>query len=113
MVEQVSHAPLSATEVPVAETVRSLHLRVLVVEDDEVNQMVAQGVVEALGYESDLAADGAAAVAMAAASSYDAIVMDVQMPHMDGYTASRAHPCRRDRRRTSPDHRDDGFGAGG
>jgi CheY-like chemotaxis protein len=76
-------------ESPLPETGRSRHLRVLVVEDDEINQMVAQGVVEALGYESDLALDGAAAVTMAAASSYDAIVMDLQMPHMDGYTASR------------------------
>ena len=89
MVEQVSHGQEAVPEVPLAETGRSLHPRVLVVDDDEINQMVAQGVVEALGYASELAVDGAAAVAMAAAERYDAIVMDVQMPQMDGYTASR------------------------
>ena len=86
--------------------------RILVVEDNAINQMVAQGVLDALGYESEVAADGVEAVAMAAATAYDAIVMDVQMPQMDGYTATRAHPRRRDRGRPGADHRHDGRGGG-
>jgi signal transduction histidine kinase/DNA-binding response OmpR family regulator len=64
--------------------------RILVVEDNEINQMVAQGVLEILGYDSDVAGDGLEAVAMAASGDYDAIVMDVQMPRMDGYEATRS-----------------------
>jgi PAS domain S-box-containing protein len=62
---------------------------VLVVEDNSVNQMVATGLLAALGYASDVAPDGLAAVEAVGERDYDAVLMDVQMPHMDGYTATR------------------------
>lgn len=64
--------------------------RVLVVEDNAVNQMVATGLLEALGFEVVTVDDGAEGVARAAAEDWDVILMDVQMPHMDGYAATRA-----------------------
>ena len=67
--------------------VRTGHL--LVVEDNDINQLVAVGLLEMLGYTVDVAASGDQAVAMAAARPYDAILMDLQMPSMDGYTAAR------------------------
>lgn len=63
--------------------------RVLVVEDNPVNQMVAVGVLEALGHEAETADDGLSAVAALKATHYDAVLMDVQMPRMDGYAATR------------------------
>jgi signal transduction histidine kinase/CheY-like chemotaxis protein/HPt (histidine-containing phosphotransfer) domain-containing protein len=62
---------------------------VLVVEDNPVNQLVATGLLEALGYTTDTAEDGLAAIEAARQGGFDAILMDVQMPHMDGYTATR------------------------
>ena len=63
--------------------------RILVVEDNPVNQMVATGLLAALGYTTDTADDGLAAIEAARDGGFDAILMDVQMPHMDGYTATR------------------------
>ena len=63
--------------------------RVLVVEDNPVNQLVATGLLTALGYATDTADDGLAAIEAAREGDFDAILMDVQMPHMDGYTATR------------------------
>ena len=65
-------------------------LRVLVVEDGAVNQRVVRHMLEKLGCEVALAGDGAAGVAMAEESSFDLILMDCQMPVMDGYEASAA-----------------------
>jgi two-component system sensor histidine kinase/response regulator len=62
--------------------------RVLLVEDNDLNQMVAVGILTGLGYRTDVAGDGAQAVEMAAATSYDAILMDCRMPRMDGFTAT-------------------------
>ena len=62
---------------------------VLVVEDNEVNQLVAVGMLEVLGYTSEVAADGAAAAARVAAGRFDAVLMDLQMPRLDGYAATR------------------------
>ena len=59
------------------------------VEDNPVNQLVATGLLAALGYTVDTADDGLAAIEAARDGGFDAILMDVQMPHMDGYAATR------------------------
>jgi PAS domain S-box-containing protein len=65
-------------------------LRVLVVEDNRVNQLVATGMLTALGHTADTADDGLAALAVLEQAAYDLVLMDVQMPQMDGYEATRA-----------------------
>jgi PAS domain S-box-containing protein len=65
-------------------------LRVLVVEDNPVNQLVATGMLGALGHAADTAEDGVAALAALERAAYDLVLMDVQMPLMDGYQATRA-----------------------
>ncbi len=64
--------------------------RVLLVEDNLVNQQVALGLLGKLGLQVDLAADGQAALQRYLESAYDLVLMDVQMPRMDGITATRA-----------------------
>ena len=65
--------------------------RILVVEDNQVNQMVAVGLLESAGYAADVAEDGLEAVAaMAGDHGYAAVLMDCRMPRMDGFTATRA-----------------------
>jgi CheY-like chemotaxis protein/HPt (histidine-containing phosphotransfer) domain-containing protein len=60
----------------------------LLVEDNDINQMVATGILTSLGYHTDVASNGAQAVDMARATDYDAILMDCRMPVMDGFTAT-------------------------
>lgn len=65
--------------------------RILLVEDDEINRVVALELLhESLGWQVDIAENGAVAVAMATATDYALILMDVQMPVMDGLKATRA-----------------------
>lgn len=59
--------------------------RVLLVEDHEINEAVAAGVLTKLGYQPDVARDGATALEKLARHRYAAILMDVQMPQLDGY----------------------------
>ena len=66
-----------------------LPVRVLVAEDNIVNQKVAARMLEKLGVRPDLAADGREAVEMFGLLPYDLIFMDCQMPEMDGYAATR------------------------
>ena len=63
--------------------------RVLVVDDNGANQKVALRMVERLGYRADIAGTGAEAVVMVGHGHYDAVLMDCQMPEVDGYEASR------------------------
>ena len=63
--------------------------RVLVVEDNTVNQLVAEGLVSHLGYDVDIAEDGAQALDAVAATHYAAVLMDCHMPVMDGYSATQ------------------------
>jgi len=62
--------------------------RVLVVEDGPINQMVACGILKQLGYGADIAADGLEALEALQHTEYLAILMDCQMPRMDGYSAT-------------------------
>ncbi|MGF1461936.1 MAG: ATP-binding protein [Maricaulaceae bacterium] len=64
-------------------------LRILVAEDHPVNQMVARMMIEGLGHECRLVGDGQAAAEAAHEQRWDVILMDVQMPVMDGLTATR------------------------
>jgi CheY-like chemotaxis protein len=67
-------------------TGRSLH--VLLAEDNEVNQLVARGLLEMAGHTVEIAQNGAEVSPMLAASSFDVVLMDVQMPEMDGFEAT-------------------------
>jgi len=63
-------------------------MRILLVEDNPVNQMVALRLLELLGLHADVVNDGAEAVDAAQCQSYDLLLMDCQMPNMDGYQAT-------------------------
>ncbi|HAY28211.1 MAG TPA: hypothetical protein DCY47_12080 [Candidatus Accumulibacter sp.] len=64
--------------------------RVLIAEDNAVNREIAAAILEGLGCGVELAEDGAQAVVAARAGAHDAILMDCQMPLMDGYDVCRA-----------------------
>jgi CheY-like chemotaxis protein/HPt (histidine-containing phosphotransfer) domain-containing protein len=71
------------------ETSRIADLQVLVVEDDPSNQKVLRLLLRRLGIEADVASDGRQGVSAASAKSYDIIILDLQMPVMDGLEACR------------------------
>jgi CheY-like chemotaxis protein len=62
--------------------------QVLVVEDNHVNQMVAVGILEHLGFTTEVAGNGFEALTALARSTFVAVLMDCRMPEMDGYDAT-------------------------
>ena len=79
---------LAAAE-PLA-TSASRGLDILLVEDVAINQELARAILQAKGHKVDVVGDGAAAIMAAENLTYDLILMDIQMPFVDGYTAARA-----------------------
>jgi signal transduction histidine kinase/ActR/RegA family two-component response regulator/HPt (histidine-containing phosphotransfer) domain-containing protein len=80
---------LSSSPAPPIASVTPSRGRLLVAEDNIVNQKVAARILERLGYEVDVAATGDEAVAAVRRQTYAAILMDGQMPHTDGFEATR------------------------
>ncbi len=69
-------------------TPKEKSLRILLVEDNELNQMIAVELLAMDGYHADVAENGLEAIKKINESSYDLILMDIQMPKMDGLTAT-------------------------
>ena len=79
--------PVPKAELPLAER---LPLRILLCEDNVINQKVAARILKQLGYASDIAANGREGLEALERQHYDLVFMDMMMPEMDGLTATRA-----------------------
>jgi CheY-like chemotaxis protein len=89
--ETVANAPASSEVVvpPAPIEITQLSGRLLLVEDNPGNQLIITAMLGKLGIAPDLAEDGRQAVEAVSRKPYDVILMDCQMPVMDGYTATR------------------------
>ena len=75
---------------------------ILVVEDNDVNQILAVSMLERCGYRTEVAGDGREALAMLEQQTYAAVLMDCQMPEMNGYDATRELRQREQGRSSTP-----------
>lgn len=80
----------AVTEVSKPEAKSGSPKRILVADDNEINQVVACKFLQKLGFEVEIARNGREALEAASRTPYDAILMDCEMPEMDGYDATRA-----------------------
>lgn len=85
---RVGGAAPEATPSP-AEQPDESPLRVLVVEDDKVNQLVVMGMLRQMAHRGDCVADGIEALEALTRGSYDVVLMDIRMPNMDGIEATQ------------------------
>ncbi len=82
--------PVRATGTGIDHELGARHpLRILLAEDNPVNQKLALRLLERMGYRADVAGDGLEAIAAIERSVYDLVLMDVQMPELDGLEATR------------------------
>ncbi len=88
--EEMVSLETPAGEVPEAAPLGPLMGHILLVEDNLVNLNVAKKMLQRLGLECDVAQDGLAALTAINHRQYDLVLMDCQMPRMDGYEATRA-----------------------
>ncbi len=75
---------------PVSTEQKMHHEHLLLVEDNQINQIIAEELLKTVGYTLDIANNGQEALDMLAKSSYAAVLMDIQMPVMDGLSATKA-----------------------
>jgi PAS domain S-box-containing protein len=86
------HSPVAAPRMITRHSVREelrAGCRILLAEDNKVNQMVAQKILERLGYSAKIAENGLKAAEACKTAAYDLVFMDIQMPVMDGFAAAR------------------------
>ena len=90
MTRQPAPAQKSGAWPAIPSLAEAIPLRILVVEDNLVNQKVALHMLSRIGYRADVAANGQEALQSVRRQPYDVVFMDVQMPDMDGIEATRA-----------------------
>ena len=90
LVRALCGAPAGGDDVAARPSARADGAAILVAEDNPVNRIVARAALEQRGFAVEIAPDGERAVAMSAQRDYAAILMDCQMPSLDGYSATDA-----------------------
>ncbi len=84
------HQIASITDVNEINEKKSYKGHLLLVEDNQINQIIAEELLQSVGYTIDIANNGQEALDMLENTSYDLVLMDIQMPLMDGLTATKA-----------------------
>ncbi len=87
--KEVNQADDLITRYTAREQLPQFNAKLLVVDDNNINQIVARGMLSKFGFEVDVASDGQEALEMLMNYSYDLVFMDCQMPKMDGFTATQ------------------------
>ncbi len=90
LAQSLGEVQAARTSAPLGKHLPRIRARVLLAEDNGVNQVVARNMLKALGCEYEIVPNGKAALDACAEGGYDIVLMDCQMPVMDGYAATRA-----------------------